>query len=150
MTTWNVPVGRQRIVAVLPAARGVADRAEDPRRREAAHLVVGREADAELLHVAAVARASLLGLELVEVEVLEQLVERGVVVAGVDRQARGDRGRELRDEVLAPQLEPVDPELVARAASIVRSMHVGRLGPAGAAVGVGRRRVREDARELTL
>ena len=37
----------------VPAADRVADGTEDARRREAAHLVVGREADADLLHVAA-------------------------------------------------------------------------------------------------
>ena len=80
----------------LPASRRVADRAEDPRGCEPAHLVVRREADADLLDVASLAPRLLLGLELVEPEVLEQLVERRVVVAAVDRQAGGDRGRELR------------------------------------------------------
>ena len=146
MTTWNVPVGQAADRRRLPAAGGVANRAEDARRCEAAHLVVGREADADLLHVAPVAARLLLRLELVEAEVLEELVERGVVVAVVDRQPRGERGRELRDEVLAPQLEPVDPELERE--QVHRALeHVGRLGPAGAAVGVGRRRVREHARE---
>ena len=146
MTTWNVPVGRQRIVAGLPAAGRVADRAEDARRCEAAHLVVGRESDADLLRVAALASRFLVGLDLVEIEPFEQLVERGVVVAAVDRQARGEGGRELGDEVPAPQLDPVDPELLRE--QVHRPLeHVGRLGPAGAAIGIGRGRVREHARE---
>jgi hypothetical protein len=37
----------------VPAADGVADRTEDARRREPAHLVVRRESDADLLRVAA-------------------------------------------------------------------------------------------------
>ena len=44
----------------LPAAGDVLERAEDARRREAAHLDVGREADAELLRVAALAPLGLL------------------------------------------------------------------------------------------
>src|SRR5207248_8032776 len=71
----------------VPAARPVADRAEDPRGGEAAHLVVGREADPELLRVAALAAFGLLTAQRVVVEQRERVVERGAVVAGVDRQA---------------------------------------------------------------
>ncbi len=146
MTTWNVPVGQAADRRRLPTTRRVPDRAEDPRRRQTAHLVVGREADADLLGVAPVTALLLLGEQGVEAEVLEQLVERGVIVAVVDRQPRGDRGREFGDEVPAPQLDPVDPELEGE--EIHRAFeHVGRFGPAGSTVGVGRSRVGEDARE---
>ena len=47
----------------VPAARAVADRAEDAARARAAHLDVRREADAELLRVAALAPRRLLGAE---------------------------------------------------------------------------------------
>ena len=52
--------------------------------------------------------------ERVEVEVLEQLVERAVVVARVvdDPERRLERELLLGDEVLPPQLEPVHAELV--------------------------------------
>ena len=57
--------------------------------------------------------ARLLAAERVEVELLEQLVERALVVAGVVDDARAASRREvlLGDEVLAPQLERVHAEL---------------------------------------
>src|SRR5439155_27057416 len=65
----------------LPAAALDADaaRADDARRGDAADLHVRREADAEV--AALRARLLLLAPEAVEVEVLQQLVERAVVVA---------------------------------------------------------------------
>src|SRR6187397_1513111 len=65
---------------LLPPARRVPDRAEDPGGREAAHLVVRREADAELLRALVVAALRLLRAEGVQVEQLEELVERRAVV----------------------------------------------------------------------
>ena len=54
--------------------------------------------------------------------------------------------RELFDEVLATQLERIQLQLARQ--SVDRPLeHVGRLGPTCAAIRVGRRRVREDARE---
>ena len=74
---------------------------------------------------------------------LERAVERGVVVAAVDRQPRRDRRRELRDEVEPPQLDRIhlelDRERVDRPFDRIR-----RLRAARAAIGIGRRRVRED------
>ena len=131
---------------LVPPAGGVADRPENARRREPAHLVVRREPDAELLRAAVVAALLLLGPERVEVERLEELVERRVVVPGVDREPRGHRLRELRDEVLPSQLQPIHAELVRK--GVDRPLdHVGRLGPPGPAIGVRGRRVREHARE---
>ena len=61
-----------------------------------------------------------------------------MVVAAVDRQPRGERGRELGDEVPAAQLDPVDAELARE--RVHRPLeHVGRLGrpaPRYASVGV--------------
>ena len=115
--------------------------------RKTAHLVVGREADTELLLDAVLAALCLLGAEPVEIEHLEQLVERRVVVARIDRQPRCERERELGDEVLAAELQPIHAELVGEI--VHRPLdHVGRLGTSRAPVRVGRRRVREDAREL--
>ena len=107
-------------------------RADRARRRQAADLDVGGEADAA---VDALARAALLlGAELVEVEVLEQLVERAVVVARVVDDAERGLERELLlgDEVLAPQLEPVHAQLVGEPVHHQLDP-VGGLGPAGAA-----------------
>src|SRR5205085_9795274 len=84
---------------------------EDPRGRETAHLVVRREADPELLPVPALAAFGLLATQRVIVEQRERVVEGGAVVARVDRQARGDRRRELLDEVPASQLDRVEVEL---------------------------------------
>ena len=55
----------------IPAANGITDRAEDARRREPAHLVVGRETDADLLRVAALASHRLVCANGCEVEMLE-------------------------------------------------------------------------------
>ena len=131
----------------VPAADGIADRAEDARRREAAHLVVRREADADLLRVAArAARRPGPFLIASRSSSSSGRVERRVVVARVDRQARRHRVRELLDEVLAAKLDRIHPELGRQ--SVHRPLEdVGRLGPPGSAVRVGRRRVREDAGE---
>ena len=141
--------GAERLEAdrrAVPASDRVADRAEDARRSEAAHLVVRREPDPDLLRVAARTARLLLGPDRVEVEDLEQPVERRVVVARVEREPRGHRVRELLDEVPPAKLDRVDPELgrerVHRPLEDVR-----RLRPPGPAVRVGRRRVREDAGE---
>ena len=130
----------------VPATDGVADRAEDARRREPAHLVVRREADADLLRVTARTTRRLIRADRVEIEQLEQAVEACVVVARVDREARRHRVRELRDEVLAPKLERVHAELARE--RVHRALeHVRRLRPAGSAIGVRRSGVREDAGE---
>ena len=103
----------------------------------------------ELLRVAALAPLGLLARAAPRSRDLERLVERRVVVARVDREPGGDRRRELRDEVLPAQLDRVHVELARE--RVDRPLdRVGRLGPAGAAVGVGRRRVREDAGALEV
>ena len=100
----------------VPAARAVADRAEDLRRREPAHLDVRREADAEPLRVAALARRSAARAASPRSRrMLERAVERRVVVARVDRQPGGDRRRELADEVQPPQLDRIHARACARA-----------------------------------
>ena len=68
----------------VPASHRIANRAENARRREAAHLVVRREADADLLDVTARASRGLIGADRIEVELLEQPVEASLIVPGVD------------------------------------------------------------------
>ena len=70
----------------LPAACRVTNRGEDAGRRKTAHLVVGGEPDTELHRIVPLSTRSLVGTDRVEVEHLEQLVERRVIVAGVDRE----------------------------------------------------------------
>src|ERR1700757_1452838 len=76
-----------------------------PRRSVAADLGIGREANAAI--DALLAQRLGLAAYLCWVDVLEQLVERGLVVPRVVNHA--DRGLmplgERRDEVLAPQLQ---------------------------------------------
>ena len=128
----------------LPAAAPELERAEDAGGREAAHLDVGGEADTELLRVAPLPPGGLLGSRALVVEELEPLVERRLVVARVDLEPRGDRGRELPDEVHPADLDRIladrGRQLVHRPLDRVRG-----LGAAGAAVRVGRGRVREHA-----
>ena len=128
----------------VPAAGDVADRSEDPGRSEPAHLDVGREPDAQLLRVAARAPLGLLGPHGIEVELLERAVERRVVVAAVDREPGRDRRRELGDEVEPPQLDRIHLELDRERVDGPFD-RVRRLRPSRTAVGIGRRRVREDA-----
>src|SRR3954464_4910738 len=122
----------------LPEARLDADaaRADRTRRRQATDLHVGRKSDAEVAPFRA--RLLLLAPERVEVEVLQQLVERAVVVARVVRDAHRDVRREvlLRDEVLPPHLERIEAELV-RGLVDHDLERVRRLRPPGAPYGVG-------------
>ncbi len=131
----------------VPAAGDVAQRAEDPRRGEPAHLRVGREADPEAPDVAARVALGLLAPEALVVEELERPVERGVEVAGVHRRGPTRSSRELPHEVEPPQLDRILAELAGERVDRVLD-RVGRLGATGAAVGVGRRRVREHAAAL--
>ena len=88
----------------------------------------------------------LVGLDRVEVQQLEQSVEAAVVVTRVDRQPGRHRVRKFADEVPPPQLDAIDAELGRK--RVHRPLeHVGRLGPSGPPVRVGRRRVREYAGE---
>ena len=124
-------------------------RADRARRREAADLDPCGEADAAIDALAA--QLLLLAAELVDVEHLEQPVERAVVVTRVVGDPQRGRERELLlgDEVLAPQLEPVHAELVGEA--VHRQLDpVGPLRPAGAANGVRAHLVREDAGDLDV
>jgi len=83
----------------------------------------------------------------VVVDQLEYAVEARVVVAGVDRQARGDRRRKLANEVQPPQLDRVHAELACERVDGTLD-RVGGLGASGAAIRVGRHRVREHAGAL--
>ena len=110
----------------VPAAGRVEDRAEDPGGREAAHLGVGREPDAELLGVPALPPLGLLAAEGLVVDHLERPVEGALEVAGVDLEAGRKRLRELLDEALAPDLDRVHVEL-ARQRVHAALDEVGRL-----------------------
>src|SRR6185436_6452219 len=70
----------------VPAAGPVANRSEDARRREPAHLDVRREPDTELLRVTPLAPVGLLLAEGLVADELERLVKRSVEVAGIDLQ----------------------------------------------------------------
>src|SRR4029077_2330292 len=131
----------------VPAARTEADRAENRGRREAAHLDVGAESDAQPFRVVEVAARALLGAELLVAGLLEGGVEARLIVPRVDRQARRNGRWELLDEVAATDLDGIDFELAGQ--RVDRPLdRIGGRGPAGATVGVGRGRVREDARAL--
>src|SRR5207244_1454865 len=95
----------------LPAAGAVADRAEDRGWRQAAHLDVRREPDAEPLRVARGAAGLLLLAHCFVTRLLEREVEAGFVVAGVDRQARRDLRRKLPDEVQPANLNGILADL---------------------------------------
>ena len=143
--------GRDAHVRRLPERRLEAHalRAHRPRRRQAAHLHPGGEAHPAVHALAA--QALLLGTELVDVEVLEQPVERALVVAGVveDPERRLERELIARDEVLPPQLEPVHAELVGEPVHHQLDP-VGGLRAARAADRVGGHLVREHAREVQV
>ena len=130
----------------LPATGAVGQRAQDAGRRQTAHLGEGRDADAELHDVLAVAAALLLRTQPDHVEHLLGLLGGRLVVARVVGQPRHHGVRELlvRDPVLLAQLHRVAPE------GVRQLIHdpldgVRRLRTAGAAVGVRRGLGGEDA-----
>ena len=95
------------------------------------------------------APAGLLGPQLVVAEQLHRLVGGRLVVARVVRQPghRGERELLVLDPVASPDLHRVDAELDGELVHDALD-GVRRLGPAGAAVGVGDRRVGEHAGAL--
>ena len=101
----------------LPTTGRVLERREHAARREAAHLDVAREADAEVLRGSGGPPLGLLGAHVLVADHLEGAVERGLVVTRVEHQA-GRRGvRELvgRDEVAPPDLGRIDRRPCGRA-----------------------------------
>jgi hypothetical protein len=98
---------------VLPAARAVGQRPEDPRRRQPAHLGEGRDADAELDRVAGLAPRGLLLAQVVVAEQLHRLGRGRLVVAAVvlEGSDRGVREFLVRDPVPLAQLQRVHAEL---------------------------------------
>ena len=88
---------------VLPAAGAEVELAEEPARREPAHLDVGRDADAQVVRVAALAARRLLAPEVVVPDHLERAGERGFVVPAVVQQPGARLVRELvRWDEVAP------------------------------------------------
>ncbi len=145
----DLAVGAALDLGAVPAARDVSQGAQDVRRRQPAHLDVAGQPDPELLRVAGVAAGLLLLAQLLVVGQLERPVEGRLVVPRVDAQAHDRRGGllERRVQVHAPNLGRVlaDPpgERVDQPLD-----HERGLGPPGAAIGVGGRRVRHHAGEL--
>ncbi len=135
-------------------APAFADRADPFRRRDAADLDVGRQADAEEL--AARLGFGLPGRHVLVADGRQRLVHRRLVIARVDEDLLAvdggpEPGRVVigelvgRDEVPAPDLGRVHPDLGGE--QVHRPLDdVGRLRPAGAAIGVDEGRVGVDAR----
>ena len=126
-----------------------AERGVRLRRGEAADLDVARDPDAAV--VAARFRFGAPLLEALVVGHRERAVERGRVVAAVVRDAadRVEREGVGRDEVLTAELGRVHPDLVGE--TVDDPLHrVGRLGAAGAAVGIHGRRVGVCAADLDV
>ena len=122
------------------AGRGLGGR----RRPQSANLDIGGEANADVLALFALLR--LLTPKRRVVDHLQRLVQRNRVVAGVVGQPQQRReGLVLRpNEVLSPDFDRVDPGLPGDQVHDAFDQ-VGRLRPAGPAIGVGRRGVCEDA-----
>ena len=130
---------------MLPTARAVRQRAEDPRRRQAAHLGERRHPDAELHGIAVFAALGLLAPQPVVVEQLPRLGGGGLVVAGVVGQPRDGVEGELLvgDPVLRAQFERIARQLGGKLVHHPLDRE-RRLRTAGAAVGVGGHLVGED------
>ena len=145
----DLAIGTAFDLGRVPAARHVAQRPQDLRRREAAHLDVAGEADAELLRVFRVASGLLFLAELFVLGKLERAIERRHIVGGIDVEAHDRRDRLLgrRQEVLAPHHGRIHVDAPCERVDEPFD-HERRLGSPGSAVGVGRRGVRHDAREL--
>jgi hypothetical protein len=136
---------------VLPAAGAIGERSQHPAGGQAAHLGEGRDADAQLDLVAAGATLGLLGAEGVIAEQLLGLGRRRLVVAGVIGQA-GDRGEGellVLDPVALPDLQRVDTHLDRELVHQPLD-RIGRLGAAGATVGVGPGLVGQDGLDLPV
>ena len=149
MTTVTFPGRMAAHDRRVPAAGDVVERGEHLRRREAAHLDVRREPDAELHPVAALATRLLLRAEGLVADDLERAVQPADEVAGVELEPRRDRVRlvERRDVVEPPDLRRVLADAMRE--RVHRPLdRVRRLRAAGAAVRVGRRLVREHAGAL--
>ncbi len=126
-----------------------AERAHHLGGRDAAGLDVGREADAEEL--AARSGSLLVAPELLVVEHAEQLVEgRAIVAAVIGQRDVGLVARvELRDEILLAELRGV--HLESRRPRVHDPLdEIRGLRPSRTAIGVDRRRVGEDARDLAV
>ncbi len=152
LTTWTMPVGSIRTVAASQPPAPKLSEAEHPAGRQAAHLDVGGDADAEVLGLPRVPPALLLGPQVVVADQLQRPVQRGRVVARVVGQAR-DRLRRgtcrARCSCAAGSPRRVDPHLAGQ------GVHgplqgVGGLGPPRAPVGVGGRAVGEHAGALEV
>ena len=137
--TVTLPVGLQRTEARSQPPPAYWSVAQHLRRRPAADLHVAGDPDAEQLAVAAAVVGLLLLAQLVVADQLLGLVHGGRVVARVVLQRAGRHPGlvEGRDEVHRPDLGRV---LADPAGERVHDPlgRIGRLGPAGAPVGVGR------------
>ena len=139
-------------VGALPQSGLSAQRADDRRGRETASLDVGRETDPELPAAGAVGAAGrLLAAQVVVADHLERAVHRRRVVARVVRERDLGLVREgvRRHEV---SLANFDRPQTSRVAGEVHQPldDEGRLRPSGAAVGVDRRGMGEDAGDMAV
>ena len=131
----------------LPAAGGVVERGQRPARRQAAHLHVRGEADAEVLGArprpgAGAARPAARRSRPARAPWPAPARSRRCRRPG---RRPSCTGTARADEVAPPDLGRVDADLPGQGVDGPLD-GVGRLGPAGAAVGVGRRLGREHRR----
>ena len=132
----------------VPAAGPVAQRSEDLRRCEAAHLHIGGEADPELLRITSFPTRLLLFAELVVVNHLERAVEARLIVGRVELEAAGARDQLAGGQEVPPaHLHRIETHLVRQ--RVDRALYrIGRLGTTRTAIGVRGSRVAEDAGAL--
>ena len=147
MRTSTEPVGLTRTSADSHRPTPRAERADRLRRRDAARLDVGREADAAQLAVAR--RLALALADTLVVGKLHRLLERRVIVAGVVGHDHRRLVRERLDEVLAPQIRRIHAHL-ARADLDQPLDHEGRFRPPCPAIGVDRHGVGVDRIDLAI
>ena len=133
----------------FPESALEADGAGNLARPEAADFAIGRNADAQETAIAA--RFGLLAAKVVIADHRQCLVQRRLVIAAVIREADGHIVpiHKWRDEVDAPQLDGVH---LQRLRGLIHQPldEKSRFGAAGAAVGVYRRGVGENADRFAI
>src|SRR5919112_1425181 len=145
----HVARGKEPHVGVLPPGPPEAQLRVNLRWGYAADLRIGGKSDAELYGVVVLAPAPLLGAQALVVGQLQHPIQRLLEVERVVLDAGGRVGWlvERLVEVPAPHLGRVHVQLPGQ--RVYYALYgVGGLGTPGAAVGVGRGQVGEDARDL--
>ena len=149
VSTVTLPVGCTRTAADFEQAGARAERADHGRRRDAAGLDIGGDADAAIL--AAVRGFLAARLEAGVIGRVQRHLQRRLIVAAVvlQRDRRLVREGVGRDEVAAAQFGRVDPQFVGREIDDALQQE-RRLGPAGAAIGIDRHGVGEHRLGLDI